>query len=397
MADSSVHRRSSGWRNTAILRTAALVIAMYVVLRMLYVASQLVLTVFLAVLFGLALAAAVDKLQRWRVPRGLGAGLVAALVIAILVGFGAWMAPTLRAQGAEIRQKLPEALDRLQAWTDARENGIVGTVLGLNKRGLDSTSNAVAGARGAAITASAAGAPPDSGPPSLMRETLGKQFGGITRYLFPFVHSAVTVIVGLLLVIVLSIYIAADPELYHRGALHLFPHRVRTRASEVLSAVAQVLRRWLVTQLIAMIVMGVATTIVLLLLHVPAPFALGVLAGLFEFIPTVGPILSGVPAVGMAFVDSPQKALYVTLVYIGLHFAESHLLIPLLMRGGLDLPPAVTVVCQALMALLFGFLGLMVAVPLTAAVMVTVRMLYVEGVVGDAIERSRGEARAESG
>jgi len=142
-----------------------------------------------------------------------------------------------------------------------------------------------------------------------------------------------------------------------------------------LAEVAAVLRKWLVTQLIAMVVIGVVSMIVLLLLGVKAPFALAFIAGLCEFIPSVGPVLSAVPAVLMAFVDSPEKALAVLVAYWGIQFLENNLLIPYLMRGEMDLPPAITLVAQSLMTLVFGFLGLMVAVPLTAAVLVPLRMM----------------------
>jgi predicted PurR-regulated permease PerM len=160
--------------------------------------------------------------------------------------------------------------------------------------------------------------------------------------------------------------------------LALLPARRRTQGSEVMDRVAMVLRKWLVTQLIAMAVIGTVTTIALLVLRVKAAFALGLLAGLFEFIPTVGPLLSAVPAIGMGFLDSPEKALLVGGVYIAIQFLENHILIPLLMKGGMDLPPALTVVTQALLALVFGFLGLMVAVPLLATVLVVVQVLYVQ-------------------
>ena len=150
--------------------------------------------------------------------------------------------------------------------------------------------------------------------------------------------------------------------------------------------VTVVLRKWLVTQLIAMLVIGVVTTVVLLLLGVKAAFALGLLAGLFEFIPTVGPLLSAVPGVAMGFLDSPEKALTVGLAYLVIQQLEGHVLIPMLMKEGMDLPPALTIVTQAVMALLFGFLGLMVAVPLLAVVIVPIKLLYVEGVVGDVEE-----------
>jgi predicted PurR-regulated permease PerM len=132
-----------------------------------------------------------------------------------------------------------------------------------------------------------------------------------------------------------------------------------------------------------MLTIGVVSTVVLALLGVKASIALGLLAGLLEFVPTVGPIISALPAIAMGFIDSPEKALWVGIAYWGIQFFENHLLIPLLMKGGVNLPPALTILSQALMALTFGFLGLMCAVPLLAATMVAVKMLYVEDVVGD--------------
>jgi len=168
--------------------------------------------------------------------------------------------------------------------------------------------------------------------------------------------------------------------------MHLFPHGTRKRAGEVLTAIATALRKWLVTQLIAMVVIGVVSTVVLLILGVNAAVPLGVIAGLLEFVPTVGPILSALPAIAMGFVDSPQKALAVIIAYIAIQQMENYLLIPFLMREGVDLPPALTIIAQALMALIFGFLGLLCAVPLLAATMVAVKMLYVQDVVGEPIE-----------
>jgi predicted PurR-regulated permease PerM len=84
--------------------------------------------------------------------------------------------------------------------------------------------------------------------------------------------------------------------------------------------------------------------------------------------------------------------------YVGIQFLENHLLIPLLMKGGVNIPPVLTILSQALFTLLFGFLGLMVAVPLLAAVMVAVKMLYVERVVGDTVSVvNEGEVPRPSG
>ena len=80
----------------------------------------------------------------------------------------------------------------------------------------------------------------------------------------------------------------------------------------------------------------------------------------------------------MGFLDSPEKAGYVALAYWAMQFVESHLLVPLLMKNGLRLPPALTVITQAMLAIVFGFIGLMVAVPLLATVLVMVQMFYLE-------------------
>jgi predicted PurR-regulated permease PerM len=358
--------RRDGWRNADVLRAAALVMALYLLGRLFWVANPLFFTAFLGVLFGLAVASGVDRLQRFRIPRGAASALIVLAFFALLFGFGAWMAPTIRSQSAELRHRLPDALGRAQAWSREHQNGAIGMLV---EGMLDGDTTAAA--HDSATIA------------STIRDKFAAKIGGVQRFLFPFISSTMQVIGGFLIIVFLSIYIAADPDLYHDGIMKLFPRPRRKRAGEVLSAIAAVLRRWLITQLIAMATIGTVTTIVLLALGVKAAFALGLLAGLFEFIPTVGPILSAVPAVAMGFLDSPQKAAIVAVAFFLIQFMENHLLIPLLMKGGVDVPPALTILSQALMALLFGFLGLMVAVPLLAACMVAVKMLYVENVVGE--------------
>src|SRR5688572_17338914 len=112
--------RAMGWRTSDVMRAAAAVIGMYVVLRLLWFANALVLTTFLAVLFGLAVSAGVDRLERLRIPRGAGAAMIVLTFFGLLVLLGLWMAPTLREQGTELRRRLPEAVDRLEDWVNRR-------------------------------------------------------------------------------------------------------------------------------------------------------------------------------------------------------------------------------------------------------------------------------------
>lgn len=414
--------RAMGWRSRDVGRAAVLVFGIYIFGRLLWFANSLVFVVFLGVLFGLAVGAAVDRLERFKIRRGVASALIVFGTLGALVGIGALMAPTLTAQFGVLRQQIPAAIDRAERWVATHPNSLISTGL----RGAIGASPApgrpAAGGRPAqpAPAVSQPGSPPAApgdtaggrtarlaaqaasqaasqaaaqttatGAPSAtesLRARLGTQLAGATRFLFPFLSSVGTVAAGLVLIIFLAIYIGAEPKLYHDGLMHLFPHRTRNKAGEVLTEMATVLRKWLTTQLIAMAVIGVVTTAAMLVLKVKAAFALGFIAGLLEFIPTVGPILSAIPALAMGFVDGPDKALAVLVAYWGIQFLENNLLIPWLMRGGMDLPPALTLVAQALMTLVFGFLGILVAVPLTAAVLVPIKLLWVRDTIGDDLE-----------
>ena len=396
------------------MRASGLVLAMYLALRLLWFANALFLVTFLGILFAIAVSAGVDRLQKLRIPRGVGAAIIVLSFFGLLFGFGAWLAPTLRAQGTELRQKLPEAVDRVEEWVNRKQSGMFGIILGGSEAAKPGgnaapapaggqTTAAPAGAAGAQTAPSSSG--PGQAPAAAPKATQGggapelqgriqEKLSGATRYLFPFLTHTVEALGGILIVVFLSIYLAADPQLYRRGVLALLPARRRKQGAEVMDRVTAVLRKWLVTPLIAMVVIGTVTTVVLLILKVKAAFALGLLAGLFEFIPTVGPLLSAIPGVAMGFLDSPEKAAYVAVAYWGIQFLENHILIPLLMKGGMDLPPALTVVTQALLALVFGFLGLMVAVPLIATVMVMVQVLYIERSEPDEEQSARSPRKA---
>jgi predicted PurR-regulated permease PerM len=376
-------RRNVGWRSRDVLRTAALIMGLYVALKLLWFANEVFLVAFLGILFGLAVGAGVDRLERFRMPRGMGAALIVLSFFAALYGIGSLVAPTIGYQVQVLKQRLPEAVVRVETWLNTRHGGMFRMLLGPAPPAPSEPTPGPATRSGAPVVA-----PADTvskAPSSTLHEGIANRLQGAVKYLFPFISSTFSVLAGLLLIVVMAVYIGADPALYHRGLMHLFPRRSRKRAGDVLSAIASVLRKWLVTQLIAMLVIGAVSTIALLILGVKAAFALGIIAGLTEFIPTIGPVLGAVPAIAMGFLDSPEKALYVTIAYVLIQQLENHILIPLLMKGEMNLPPALTIVTQALMALVFGFLGLLVAVPLLAVAVVTVKMLYVEDVIGEPV------------
>ncbi len=345
-----------------LVRAALVVVATLVGLSLLWSARVLVLTAFLGVLFGLAASQAVDWITaRVRMKRTLAASLVVFGSVLVLLLVAAWTGPTLAEQSTELRTKLPEAVNKLEGWL-ARSQPAV----------LDALAPRDSSER-AAVAAS------DSLPAGgRLIGAIANHSTDLTGLAFGVLQGTVTVFAAMIMVVFLALYIASDPATYKRGVLLLIPHERRDRVDLLLTALGGALKTWFATQLIAMVVIGLVTTIVLAVIGVRAALPLGVLAGIFEFIPNIGPTLSAVPAVMMGLVDSPRMALIVIGVYWVIQFLENNLLIPYLMKEQLDLPPALTLVTQVVMAYVFGFLGLFVAIPLLATLVVAVRMLWVE-------------------
>ncbi len=381
---------STGWKTKDTLRTLAIIAGFYIALQVLWIGRTIVLLTFLGVLFGIALAAGVDWLERKRVPRGVGAVLLVLVFLGILAGIGAATAPSITGQMRDLKTQLPRAVGKIQRWVRDRQEGVSEvleqvapdpTAAG-DKKPAPRDTTATAGKQ-----ESAEGA--DKGP-SLGDGVTG-QIGGIARYLFGFFTSTFAALGGMLLILFVAIFVAADTRTYQDGLMHLFPHEARPRAREVLGATAAMLRRWLLTQSVSMVLVGVLTGGVLMAMGIEAAIALGIIAGILEFVPIVGPIMAAVPAIAMGFLDGPEKALYVALAYVGIQQVESNVIQPLLMKKGLELPPVLTIFTQGILSLVFGFMGLLVAVPLLAAVIVPIKMLYVRDVVGDDVKLPVGE------
>ena len=184
------------------------------------------------------------------------------------------------------------------------------------------------------------------------------------------------------LVLFTGFFLAVDPEVYRKGFLGLFPPGRRKRARTLLQDIHRTLSWWLLGRLVAMAIVAVLSVVGLMLLGVPLALALGVLAGIFSFIPYLGPVLGAVPAVLIALGEGPMQALYVALVFSGIQILENNLLEPIIEHKTVRLPPALGLTAGLVMALLFGVPGLFLSTPLVAVAIVLVRQLYVEEVVG---------------
>jgi predicted PurR-regulated permease PerM len=186
-----------------------------------------------------------------------------------------------------------------------------------------------------------------------------------------------------LVILFVGIFGAAEPEVYRQGLLHLVPESERRRAEEVLDAVAVNLRWWLVGQVILMVMMGVTTAVGLWVIGVPLALSLGVIAGVLELVPYLGPWLSAIPAVLVALAVSPAHLAATVALYLVLHLLEGYVMLPLVQRRAVHLPPALTLLTQVLLGELLGLLGLFVAAPLTLCAVVVLKMLYVKDTLGD--------------
>lgn len=183
-------------------------------------------------------------------------------------------------------------------------------------------------------------------------------------------------ITGLLVIFFVGLYLAFDPALYEEGFLQIVPPRRREFAKEIMRRCRTVLGYWIVGRLVSMSIISLITMIGLWLLDVPLAISLGVLAGLLTFIPNIGPVIAAVPQALLALQVGINTVLYVILFNLALQGVESYLVTPMIQRYEVSLPPALTIFAQLLMGLLVGVIGIVMAAPMTAAIIVLVNILY---------------------
>ena len=195
--------------------------------------------------------------------------------------------------------------------------------------------------------------------------------------------TTIGVVTNIALMLLLAVYMASEPKTYIKGFTKLFPVRHRKRVREILYEIGETLSWWLIGKGASMLVIGILTWIGLYFIGVPLALTLGLIAGLLSFIPNFGPILSAVPAILLAFIDSPTKALYVLILFVVVQIIESNLLTPFIERRTVELPPVLTIASQLALSILIGGAGLILATPLLAVVMVLVQTIYIQDVLGD--------------
>jgi predicted PurR-regulated permease PerM len=331
---------------------AVLTAAVFAVLLLWFVYSvaKVLLLLFVAALFALYLGAIIDFLQERRgVPRIVG--LLAALVLtAIGVTAVGWLVlPPVGRQTQALLTALPE---QVQVWMASlreltEKYPLLATVL----------------------------------PPERLSEQLSglaQNAGQYAAGLFPVVFDTLHFLINGISVLVMGIYMALRPEVYRDGVVSLAPPVHRELVRDILADLARSLRAWIGGQMLAMVFLGVLTWIGLEILNVPFALAFGVFTGVLVMIPFFGTLVSTLlPALFVLGNGGAGHALLVVLLGLVIHLIEANFVHPLIMERRVHLPPVLSIISVLIMADLLGPVGLLVAVPVLATVMVITRRIYV--------------------
>ena len=343
------------------LIASAIFIALVALTVFLWYSLHVVLLIFAGVLMAILLRGLADFLSdHTRLTHGWALAIVLLVIVAVFVAVGFLAAPSLSEQMSDMANRLPAALRDLRGRMGATR---IGTLL---------------------LRAS----PQVNDLLSARSEVLSNVTG--------FLSSTLGVLVTVAVILFTGLFLAAEPRLYVRGLVHLVPRERRNRFAEVLGAIGYTLKWWLIGQGVDMLAIGTATGVGLWMLGVPLALLLGFLAGIANFIPNFGPLVSLIPACLLALTVEPRKVYEVIILYIVLQSLEGYVLAPLIQRRAVQLPGAILIMAQVLLGILAGPLGLVLATPLAAATLVAVKMLYVEDTLGDAIATpADGPARQE--
>ena len=188
---------------------------------------------------------------------------------------------------------------------------------------------------------------------------------------------------GVIIMVISGVYLAAQPGLYRRGLIWLFPPSKHARAAEVFDGIGEALRLWLIGQLAEMVLIGALSTFAVWMIGVPSPLALGLIAAVGEFIPYVGPLLAAIPAILVAVSKSPEAALWTLLAYLVIHQLEGEIISPLIQRHMVAIPPAVMLLGIAAITYLFGLVAIIFAAPIAVVIFAAVNLIYVRDTLGE--------------
>jgi predicted PurR-regulated permease PerM len=310
--------------------------------KLIYLAAGLLLawqffSVILLLFAGILVGVASSSLIRWTERRtGFGRGVSAAIafttIIVVIGGVTLTVIPSLQAQYADFRTSFPEAVENLeQRFTD--ETGIT-----LKEQLFDVSTYEIFDVQ---------------------------SFAAATNTL----SSTVGILVDTIFVVILGLYFSLDPSTYRHVLTKFVP-------DSFLDTVAENLQWWISGRLLSMAIVGVMTSVGLAVLDVPFYLILGILAGLLSFIPNLGPIIGYVPAAVVATIMGFDALAWVTALYVFVQLVESYFITPQIEKQMVDVPPALSLTAQIVFGTVFGFMGLLFAVPMLIVARTTLHSFW---------------------
>jgi len=336
-----------------VARSTLIVLAIVACGWLLIELNRFFLLVFAAIVLSAVFDAITGGICRWTgIARPYGLTIAMILFLGVFAGAFALFGTQLAGEFDTIRQTVPDAVEGVRGFLE--RYGMGTAVSELAELGSDDLSRLFTQAGGFALAAG----------------------NGIADF--------VLVVVG-------AIFMAANPAVYRRGFLLLFPERAEAVAAQALDDTGTGLRGWMTGQAVSSLLVAALTWIGLWLLGVPAAGGLAVIAGLLDIIPMVGPIIAGVPAVLLAFTVSPLTALWTVLLFLAIQQLQGNFLQPMIQKHAVHIPPALLLFAVLAFGLLFGFLGVLLAAPLTIVSFIMVRRVYVEAILGKPISVVDGE------
>jgi predicted PurR-regulated permease PerM len=327
----------------------AIIISIYI----LWQIKELLLLMFAAVVLATTLNRLARSFQRLGMKRGFAVILSVGIFFALIVGFFWLIVPPFTAQFHELTYRVPQGLERVNSWVN-----------GLKTQVPDQLIPYIPDIDGLIKQAQ-----------PFINRLLGNSFA--------FVSGSLEAVLKVLLVLVLTGMLLADPLAYRKVFVRLFPSFYRRRVDGILDKCETSLQGWVTGALIAMGVVGLMSLVGLSALGVKAALALGVLAGFLNLIPNLGPTMSVVPAMAIALLDAPWKAVAVLILYFFIQQAESNFITPVVMAHQVSLLPAVTLISQLFFVTFFGFLGLFLALPLTVVAKIWLQEVLIKDVLDE--------------
>ncbi|MEH2449298.1 MAG: AI-2E family transporter [Nostoc sp.] len=325
----------------------AIVLSLYI----LWQIREVLLLVFAAVVLATTLNRLAKRFQRSGMKRGFAVLLAVAIFFAGIVGFFWLIVPPFAQQFQELTYRVPQGFGRFNSWLDALRSRIPTELVPY----IPDLNSLIQQAQ------------------PIANRVLGNSFA--------FVSGSLEIVLKVLLVLVLTGMTLANPVAYRKVFVRLFPSFYRRRVEGILDQCEVSLGGWVIGALIAMGVVGLMSVIGLSVLGVKAALALGVLAGFLNLIPNLGPTLSVVPAMAIALLDEPWKAVAVLILYFFIQQIESNFITPIVMAHQVSLLPAVTLISQLFFVTFFGFLGLFLALPLTVVAKIWVQEVLIKDVL----------------